>query len=91
MAEEAEPPVTDPLLAPAEELPAAFALSADDSASEDALLVEVKGILCTRDGPGLDAALEVRRAAQPARTLRRRPAPLPSRPSRSHAQMCVSR
>ena len=85
MAEEGEPP-TDPLLAPAEELPAAFAPSADDS---DVLLVEVKGILCTRDGPGLDAALEVRRAAQPARTLRRRPAPLPSRPSRSHAQMCL--
>ena len=83
MAEEGEPP-TDPLLA-AEELPAAFA-PADDS---DTLLVEVKGILCTRDGPGLDAALEVRRAAQPARTLRRRPAPLPSRPSRSHAQMCL--
>ena len=90
MAEEAEPPVTDPLLAPAEELPAAFA-PANGSEASEALLVEVKGILCTRDGPGLDAALEVRRAAQPARTLRRRPAPLPSRPSRSHAQMCVSR
>ena len=86
MAEEGEPP-TDPLLAPAEELPAAFA----PSDAEDELVVEVKGILCTRAGPGLDAALEVRRAAQPARTLRRRPAPLPSRPSRSHAQMCVSR
>ena len=84
MAEEGEPP-TDPLLSPPEELPAAFA-PADDS---DPLLVEVKGILCTRDGPGLDAALEVRRAAQPARTLRQRPAPLPSRPSRSHAQMCL--
>ena len=68
MAEEGEPP-TDPLLAPAEELPAAFA---PGGADEDALLVEVKGILCTRAGPGLDAALEVRRAAQPARTLRRR-------------------
>jgi len=87
MAEEGEPP-TDPLLAPAEELPAAFAPS---DAHESALVVEVKGILCTRAGPGLDAALEVRRAAQPARTLRRRPAPLPSRPARSHAQMCVSR
>ena len=87
MAEEGEPP-TDPLLAPAEELPAAFAPRADD---ESELVVEVKGILCTRAGPGLDAALEVRCAAQPARTLRRRPAPLPSRPSRSHAQMCVSR
>ena len=85
MAEEGEPP-TDPLLAPAEELPAAFA-----PGDADPLVVEVKGILCTRAGPGLDAALEVRRAAQPARTLRRRPAPLPSRPSRSHAQMCVSR
>ena len=89
MAEEGEPP-TDPLLAPAEELPAAFAPS-DADGSEDELVVEVKGILCTRAGPGLDAALEVRRAVQPARTLRRRPAPLPSRPSRSHAQMCVSR
>ena len=88
MAEEGEPPQTDPLLAPAEALPAAFAPS---DADESALVVEVKGILCTRAGPGLDAALEVRRAAQPARTLRRRPAPLPSRPSRSHAQMCVSR
>ena len=88
MAEEGEPP-TDPLLAPAEELPAAFGPS--DADESDPLLVEVKGILCTRAGPGLDAALEVRRAAQPARTLRRRPAPLPSRPSRSHAQMCVSR
>ena len=88
MAEEGEPP-TDPLLAPAEELPAAFAPTSDADVS--ALVVEVKGILCTRAGPGLDAALEVRCAAQPARTLRRRPAPLPSRPSRSHAQMCVSR
>ena len=87
MAEEGEPP-TDPFLAPAEELPAAFARS---DADESELVVEVKGILCTRAGPGLDAALEVRRAAQPARTLRRRPAPLLSRPSRSHAQMCVSR
>ena len=86
MAEEGEPP-TDPLLGVAEEFPAAFA----PSDADDALVVEVKGILCTRAGPGLDAALEVRRAAQPARTLRRRPAPLPSRPSRSHAQMCVSR
>ena len=89
MAEEGEPP-TDPLVGPAEELPAAFAPTSDAS-EESALVVEVKGILCTRAGPGLDAALEVRRAAQPARTLRRRPAPLPSRPSRSHAQMCVSR
>ena len=87
MAEEGEPQI-DTFFGHTEELPAAFAPSADDSG---ALLVEVKGILCTRAGPGLDAALEVRRAAQPARTLRRRPAPLPSRPSRSHAQMCVSR